>query len=277
MLQVNQCVLLFHYCGLHLINVMYHVILLFPTFYQVEHPWSIFFNAAKSEYIKVFADALSVWCFSDYHKNYMVDTHGFAADKLYIVPLYTRIQAVPDLPYHVLQQRANDAGILFRDVDIAFSGTHSQRREAIVVDIYARCQADRLNCKVLCGDWYNLDYGAERHISVMQSKVILNVHTEVHSSLEVHRINHLLALSKCVVTERSLYDTATDAVYEGAVIFADNTVHMYELAHYYATNHTARAEVEARAYLKYLLIHSDTAAMEASIETAVWKIASQAN
>lgn len=238
----------------------------------MEHPWSPFFNGVKSEYVKIFADALAVWCFSAYHLQYMVATHGFRPEKIQIVPLYTAIQSMPDVPYANLQRQAAEANIYFGEVDIAFSGTHSYRRHDIILDIYARCEADRLQCNFLCGRWQDLEYGPERHISVMQSKVILNVHTEERSTLEVHRINHLLALSKCVITERSTYDTELDREYEGAVIFADNASHMYELAHYFVTNDTARAEVEHRAYQKYLRIQSDTAAMEASVEEVVRKI-----
>jgi hypothetical protein len=118
----------------------------------------------------------------------------------------------------------------------------------------------------ICGKWTLLPFGEERHLSLAHTTVVLNIHTEPGSSLEVHRINHLLSLGKCVISERSTVDPAVDLAYQNAIVFADNTTHMYQLARYYVKNSTARAEVEQAALRKFQSIQDDTIAIELSMQ-----------
>jgi hypothetical protein len=76
--------------------------------------------------------------------------------------------------------------------------------------------------QLLCGNWESGVFDATRYNDVMASRVILNIHHDEESVLEVHRINYLLSLGKCVVSERS-DDLELDAAYEagGGVLFLD--------------------------------------------------------
>ena len=62
-----------------------------------------------------------------------------------------------------------------------------------------------------------------RDLAVLRTKVVVNTHTEDGSSLEVHRINYLLSMGACIVSERSLTDPELDAYYDDALVFVNNT------------------------------------------------------
>jgi hypothetical protein len=67
---------------------------------------------------------------------------------------------------------------------------------------------------------FELDYamwGAAREAAIHAARVVLNVHFYETAALEVHRVNHLLALGKCVVSEPSS-DAALDAHYAAGAV-----------------------------------------------------------
>jgi hypothetical protein len=76
----------------------------------------------------------------------------------------------------------------------------------------------------------SLPLRAGRGMPAVSSKVVLNVHQDDRSALESHRINNMLALGKCIVSERSV-DPALDAEYErdGAVVFVDDLGEIFHI------------------------------------------------
>lgn len=230
-----------------------------------------YFHGARHEYIPLMLNAIQVWCFTDYHKSFLVHDHGFNPDDIHTIPLFVRPIAVPTEPWETSVTKFLDSTAR-TEIDIAFSGTNSNRREKILRSIYDRAVSNGFSCEMSIVAWYDLPFGENRYISLRRSKVILNVHFDETSSLEVHRINHLLALGKCVISERSINNPALDSAFEDAVVFADNSVHMYELAAYYARNDTARMEIERRAYAKYLEISKDLTALSHAMNDIVRKL-----
>jgi hypothetical protein len=69
-----------------------------------------------------------------------------------------------------------------------------------------------------CVGWENGVFDALREQQVQQSALVLNIHTDDRSVLEAHRINSLLQMGCCVVSERS-DDAVLDARYATAVRF----------------------------------------------------------
>jgi hypothetical protein len=241
----------------------------------MEHAWSPFFTFARTEYLKVFSDAVMTWCFTEVHKQHMVEAHNFLADDIAVVPLFTKGINLPQgMTPEQLRERArlHEVAQALQPVDLSFSGSTSTRRSAMLLAILANATRDGLACEFDCLQWFDMLHGERRHLQLLNAKVLLNIHHSDGSSLEVHRINHLLSLSKCVVSERSEHDADLDAVYEGGVVFADNATHMYDLARYYATNDVARAEVEAAAYRKFLQVNTDYSSLRRSMEKIVLRI-----
>ncbi len=78
------------------------------------------------------------------------------------------------------------------DVDVLFIGSTNERRAMVVFDLATQ----GLQVETLFGV-----YGAERDAWISRAKVVLNVHFYSQPIFEIFRCSHLLANSKCVVTE----------------------------------------------------------------------------
>jgi hypothetical protein len=71
-----------------------------------------------------------------------------------------------------------------------------------------------------CVNWETGVFDALRHRSVQRSRIVVNIHNDENSVLEVHRINYLLSMGRCVVSERS-DDLLLDAQYARSVRFVE--------------------------------------------------------
>ena len=233
----------------------------------MEQPWSIFFST--SDYQRTFSDALAVWCFTHHHRDYLLQRLALPEERVQVVPIFTRTLSLPSIPTiqsKEYRERAEQADWALQELDFIVTGSHSERRADIGNQLHAWSQQNSLTSEIIFGKWTQLPFGEERHLSLALTKVVLNIHADERSSLEVHRINHLLSLSKCIISERSVVDSHTDALYAGAVVFADNITHLHHLAGYYIQNETARLEVETSAYQMFRLIQENTTMMERSME-----------
>ena len=113
----------------------------------------------------------------------------------------------------------------------------------------------------------------ERDRVMMRSKVIINIHTNEDSSLEVHRINYLLSIGKIVVSERSLNDQELDSVYEDVVIFLnsnDIASEVFAITNWLLTDDEYRLKLEQRAYRRYHdVIKHQLSTLDYAIEQAL--------
>lgn len=94
--------------------------------------------------------------------------------------------------YHRSMTHIESAAV--QDVDVLFYGALTPRRTEVLYSL----KRTGLNLKCLYGV-----YGAERDAWIARSKVVVNLHYgfEYDSVFEIFRVSHLLANSKCVVTE----------------------------------------------------------------------------
>mmetsp|Transcript_39847 Transcript_39847/g.55350 ORF Transcript_39847/g.55350 Transcript_39847/m.55350 type:complete len:413 (+) Transcript_39847:111-1349(+) len=95
-------------------------------------------------------------------------------------------------------------------VDVLLFGTLNQRR----LDIGARLRAVGLHVVVRCFTQIE-----EQDKYIRSARIIINVHFYESASLEVHRVDPLLARGKCVVSEVG-GDAALDAIYSQVLTFA---------------------------------------------------------
>ena len=97
-----------------------------------------------------------------------------------------------------------------------FYGCGNARRQALEAAVRAAVEPRGFTVM------FRLDFGlfgAEREAAIRGCRVALNAHYYPRAALETHRINYLLGLGCCVVSEPSA-DAELDALYEGAVVFA---------------------------------------------------------
>lgn len=105
---------------------------------------------------------------------------------------------------------------------------------------------------------------------VARAKVILNIHGEEGSTLEVHRVNHLLSMGKCVVSERSMVDPTLDRLYGelNSIIFAESLDAIYEVARVLLELTSLRILVEQQALDFYHRIQSNVSNLQLAIQFA---------
>jgi hypothetical protein len=111
------------------------------------------------------------------------------------------------------------------DIDIVFFGICSPRRKEFVermhgyADMWAGLGYRKpVNMHMYCiSEWNKALLDADRDHKVMSAKVVVNIHNLETSSLEVHRINYLLSMGKCVVSESSSFDPELDKEYADAI------------------------------------------------------------
>lgn len=161
---------------------------------QLTSPWM------TEHYLWSLAAAIQVWDFAPSHVKYWRSA-GLSSS---FVPL-----SVPACWLATDVELASWQG-----VDILFYGARNDRREAIK----NRLIAELAPFKVAFYLDFDL-FGAERDRVVQGAKLVLNVHYYQAATLEVHRINYLLAKGKCVLSEPSS-DAYLDARYASAVVFS---------------------------------------------------------
>jgi hypothetical protein len=117
-----------------------------------------------------------------------------------------------------------------------------------------------------CGSWSQAVFDVERDILVLRSKVVYNIHTDDDSVLEVHRVNYLLSLGKCVISERGPNDVDLDMEYADAVIFVDSIDEMYGISEYLLLHPAELAECEERSVRKYQQISANLMPLKVAMD-----------
>ena len=119
--------------------------------------------------------------------------------------------------------------------------------------------------------WTDALIDEERDHYVSRARVAVNVHTWDTSSLEIHRVTYLLAMGKCIVSERSTFDPKLDAQYEGLVLFGDDYDDVAKLVISLLSQRdaTALATCEERSRAAYAAADRDTEAIEYALGDAV--------
>eukprot|EP01034_Spumella_vulgaris_P029961 gene29961-37100_t len=161
-----------------------------------------------------------------------------------------------------------------QSIDITFLLSPSVRRTHFVNIISQLAAADNLT--VLHEGLFDIntlnlyDLGTKEYLEV-HSKVVVSVHNGPQSVLETHRMNHLLSLGKCVISEQSALDPALDAQYSDSIIFATEA-DFYSLIREYATNHSKRHEVERRALLKFDEVRKDVRELSVAMRRVIERL-----
>lgn len=238
--------------------------------------WSAiaFAGEYRLRYGLVLSGARAVLSYSPLHAD-LLRRLGYA--RVFEVPLYSadirRAQEVTPMLF-------GNAG---PGVDFMFFGGCSERRkeklEAIVAAFPVCAEEDNSvpttplrSCYrylLNCVGWETGVFDAMRHRSVQQSGVVLNIHNDDSSVLEVHRVNYLLSMGRCVVSERS-DDFLLDAQYERSVRFvgAGDDAGMHAAVKALLHNATDLRICQENALVHYRALMVETAQLAAAMTTA---------
>lgn len=197
--------------------------------FQYEQSWSTYFKAPfVDSYSKVLVGATGVWLFSEQSIPVLLSL-GVRADRMHLIPVYSFVQESQKISSTIYTEEKAEKEEIY---DVIFFGSCSPRRTEIIYEFDRQRQQHALIDKLLvaqivCGGWAELWFGNKRDEYIRQAKVVLNIHLEETSALEVHRLNLLLAMGKPVVSERSM-DADVDTQYEQALVFVNNKTELFD-------------------------------------------------
>jgi hypothetical protein len=190
--------------------------------------WSgiAFAGEYRLRYGLVLSGAACILSYSPLHTD-LLSRLGYA--RVFLVPLYsadTNRAASDRSPQRTGAAEQGDLDFLF------FGGCSERRREKLeaIVTAFPACAAGDTSFPLVsrscyryllnCVNWETGVFDALRHSSVQRSGIVVNIHNDESSVLEVHRINYLLSMGRCVVSERS-DDLLLDAQYGRSVRFVE--------------------------------------------------------
>jgi len=235
--------------------------------YHMEQRWSDALSGSfLHRYRVIVRRAMSIWTFSSSIVDYFLAKNYSS----FVIPIYSGATKNESF----LQSISFDSSPW--DSDVLFFGSCSARRVTLLTylsDEYFRTR-NILRFLFCCGGWPEAKFDVERDMMVLRSKIVYNIHTNNDSVLEVHRINYLLSLGKCVISEKGPNDVELDMEYADAVIFVDSIDEMYNVSEYLFLHPAERADCEERSVRKYQQIASNLTPLKSAMDYIVSKIAS---
>jgi hypothetical protein len=114
---------------------------------------------------------------------------------------------------------------------IIFAGGGSERRLKILYELKDKLESDfasnpdtftPLLFTFFSGGYEHVVFEDDFYLYSLGAKVVLNIHSDENSSLEVHRLIFLLSMGCVVVSERSKHDPDIDSEYSDVVVFVDS-------------------------------------------------------
>jgi hypothetical protein len=116
-------------------------------------------------------------------------------------------------------------------MDMFLYGSCSPKRAAFVNLAAVHELLSGTTSRALCvGGWPTVLFDAELQQLIMLSRVIINIHSHNDSSTQIHRLQYLFSLGKCVVSEASHIDAVLDAQIAPAVLFAESNQEIIDIA-----------------------------------------------
>ena len=179
--------------------------------YQSEQPWSyiLSMNANRHSFVSgsVMRNSLAVLAMSQMQR-----------DRL----LQLGVPRVELAPFYPSASHPSPVDASYR-YDVLLYGACSVKRKVLVHSLEEwAAQAGRVVRVICVSSWTDAVFDKELDDEIRASRLILNNHANDGSSLQTHRLLHLFALNKCVVSERSTIDPDLDALYEDAVRFGES-------------------------------------------------------
>lgn len=160
-------------------------------------------SSVMSEYIQHMKNALCVW--SPFPNNVKYWKEHYQLQTIFVPMWYCVPRRIWALPYLNNETKENKN----KQLDIVLFGNMNQRRSHI--------EQEFKNKKTK----FKKMFGQELQKSIQQTKIILNVKYYPKSSLEVHRIDPLLAQGHLVISESSKTDPELDSIYKNVVPMID--------------------------------------------------------
>jgi hypothetical protein len=248
--------------------------------YHMEQPWSnITFGWGTCRYEHILSRSLRIWSFSPWQIELFTNAsanHAFLSryaavelqmpvidrDKVDYVPLYTMD---PQRRMKALTTYSSDQTFH----DLLFFGSGSPRRAPMLEQLIGRFHSEgNVSFRIFTGTWNVTVFDLDRDIVVYTAKVIFNINNAEDSVLEAHRLNYLLSMGKCIVSERG-NDPLLAARYEGAIVFVDSLEELFQKSVYYAKHDKERKDIEKLALIRHYELQNDRKDLMTAMENVI--------
>jgi hypothetical protein len=223
--------------------------------FHMEQPWTDFDGA---DFAIALHGAEAVWTFTEVHKQGLVRSMNISASDVDVVPLYTKGLA--------LRASARLSEIK-QDIDVLFLGGCRPRRNQILTVVNNWCLEVGIMCELSCVGMKTVHHDEERDLLVSRAKVVINIHNENTSSLELHRVLYLWSLGKAIVSERSSVDVELDAYYEkrGALLMANTIQELQIYVMKLLLDDTLREAIGRNALATYAAVQANLKPLESAM------------
>jgi hypothetical protein len=280
-------------------------IALFHTQYiafNTEQKWqNMVFGHTLPRFHNILSNALAIWNFYQPLTEFFIQSYNFTTNT-FTIPLYTYernltfyqeilpvIRAAIRSPgdFDVISSLAlptsTESSSLLESnspveytPEILFFGSNSGRRMEYLHFISDEFQKHREKIasptaphpfifRIFTGSWDRLVFDYERDFYVIYAAVILNINNNNDSVLEAHRLNYLLSLGKCVISERGS-DHFLSLYYENAVVFVDSREEMVAKAVELVKNEQLRKDWERKALERFQLLNKNRIALSDALK-----------
>eukprot|EP01038_Epipyxis_sp_PR26KG_P008062 gene8062-10922_t len=268
--------------------------------------------SSTSSYKFALSNALGIFVYSKIHKNdilLLISKTKSLQDMIHIIPMYSKniynTVVMKDKKFYskgmTLEYVLNNSNvnslknkydhhliinqseqIIEENADICYFVSFSPRRIAIQDHLFEAASYDNKTLS-LCNPSLtnekrnNLQSIPGRDFYALHSKIIVNFHQFDHSVLETHRINNMLALGKCIISERSTEDPELDREYEDVIYFVDHSNDLYEAIKLLLNNPDLCQSLKEKGYQKYLELSKNTKVLSTALDKIWLKIEQDEN
>eukprot|EP00597_Dinobryon_sp_UTEXLB2267_P003843 CAMPEP_0170067670 /NCGR_PEP_ID=MMETSP0019_2-20121128/6928_1 /TAXON_ID=98059 /ORGANISM="Dinobryon sp., Strain UTEXLB2267" /LENGTH=262 /DNA_ID=CAMNT_0010275113 /DNA_START=1084 /DNA_END=1872 /DNA_ORIENTATION=+ len=220
--------------------------------FHTENAWNGLVNLAHYREIVLNATAVLIYSYAHFDFiNYLGRTDG-----VFVIPMYS---------ISLNQKIINESTILDKKLnDILYlAASSSPRRDVVFKKLLFRAESDGITVispNLRMYNYYKIDLSDPniKDIVSYHSKILFNIHQHEESVLEVHRINSMLSMGVCVVSEFSITDSELDADYADTVYFGVDFEEMYDIAKGLLSNTDELKKCCIQSLVKYRLLMTST-------------------
>jgi hypothetical protein len=242
--------------------------------FNTEQKWEpLVFGSTLYRINYIFSLSLSIWCFYHPLTTYLAEKLGYSST--YTIPLYTFERNITDY-YHQFYQAINMSSDVTlsplssssEPKEVLFFGSASTRRNEILIYLsneFIRYNGyngtDQLSSplalfRIIVGGWSNLVFDYDRDFYVMKTSLVININNHQESALETHRLNYLLSMKKCVISEKGS-DPSLPLLYGDVVTFVNSKEEMFMKSIELLQNDSKRKECEENAFEQFQVLTHD--------------------
>lgn len=271
--------------------------------FNTEQKWQdMIFGRASSRFHAILNSSISIWNFYQPLTEYLAEIPSYSK-KTFTIPLYTYERNLSFYQANLPAIRKSIISPFQQDLlsnlegetqsldtvessvsipEVLFFGSNSDRRTSVLLFLSGefekyvnRHEVDgliasnpkyrRFLFRLFAGPWNRLIFDYERDFYTTHSTLVLNVNNFDESALETHRLNYLLSMGKCVVSERGS-DYFLTLFYENAVVFVNSKEELAQKTIELIENEDLRKDCERRALQRFQLLNGNRVALHETMK-----------